>query len=444
MHWGTAFAGAHVAAAVSLAQDVNESLYGQRLSNTALKALLKNTGEDIVDNIQQDMGGTTPTGKTFKRLDVEAMAVGAFNPTATDLFFESDWGLDEWDDITGDTTPSFIGTAPANWHAWLYIEDMEVTSAPVSSSGVYLLTAPAQGLGTKNYSVKFAENSLVTEPNRSTPTTALPVTIVETDSRDPVDASVRVRMSEDFVVSGDSVGSSSLEVDWGVTPIALSKGGTGTIVIDYVDNRTVDVNYTNDGGTTQFDVNTGTVNNAAASNWTVNVNASNVIFNSQVQNLAKLHIQSGGVATIAYTDPVIPPGATEIPYKVLHLRELVIAGTDINPTGKLDITNNALIIDYVSGQNPEVQIRKWILAGRGTNDLSPTWTGNGITSSTAAGNPSGRAVGYADNGSLPLGAYTVWVGYTVDDTSVLVRYTVWGDTNLDGTVDDADVTVQSA
>jgi hypothetical protein len=76
--------------------------------------------------------------------------------------------------------------------------------------------------------------------------------------------------------------------------------------------------------------------------------------------------------------------------------------------------------------------------------LNPTWTGNGITSSTAANNPSGRAVGYADNGSLPLEPYIVWVGYTVDNSDVLVRYTVWGDTNLDGTVNDDDVTVLGA
>ena len=92
----------------------------------------------------------------------------------------------------------------------------------------------------------------------------------------------------------------------------------------------------------------------------------------------------------------------------------------------------------------EAQIRNWISAGRGGPGLSPTWNGNGITSSTAATRTSSRSVGYADNGSLPLMSYAVFMGQNVDGTSVLVRYTVWGDTNLDGIVDDDDVTVQSA
>ena len=53
-------------------------------------------------------------------------------------------------------------------------------------------------------------------------------------------------------------------------------------------------------------------------------------------------------------------------------------------------------------------------------------------------------MGYADNGSLPLGSNTAFMGQNVDGTTILVRYTVWGDLNLDGLADDNDVTVQGA
>ena len=53
-------------------------------------------------------------------------------------------------------------------------------------------------------------------------------------------------------------------------------------------------------------------------------------------------------------------------------------------------------------------------------------------------------MGYAENSTLPLGAYANFRGQTVDDTSVLITYTRTGDANLDGVVNDDDVTIVSA
>jgi hypothetical protein len=53
-------------------------------------------------------------------------------------------------------------------------------------------------------------------------------------------------------------------------------------------------------------------------------------------------------------------------------------------------------------------------------------------------------VGYAENSDLPLGPYTNFYGQSVDDTSILMAYTRTGDANLDGVVDDADVTIVNA
>jgi hypothetical protein len=58
--------------------------------------------------------------------------------------------------------------------------------------------------------------------------------------------------------------------------------------------------------------------------------------------------------------------------------------------------------------------------------------------------PESRAVGYAENAFLPLGAITTFRGVAVDDTAVLIAFTRNGDANLDGVVDDDDVTVVGA
>jgi lysozyme len=113
----------------------------------------------------------------------------------------------------------------------------------------------------------------------------------------------------------------------------------------------------------------------------------------------------------------------------------------------LDITDNALVVDY-TGASPVNSIRDSILSGRGGAGLGKPWNGAGITSSTAAQvhelAPNSYSLGYAENAHLPLGAYTTFRGQPVDVTSVLIAYTRTGDANLDGVVNDDDVTVVGA
>jgi hypothetical protein len=45
---------------------------------------------------------------------------------------------------------------------------------------------------------------------------------------------------------------------------------------------------------------------------------------------------------------------------------------------------------------------------------------------------------------VPLGAYTTFRGQPVDGTTLLLAYTVTGDANLDGVVNDDDVTIVGA
>jgi hypothetical protein len=72
----------------------------------------------------------------------------------------------------------------------------------------------------------------------------------------------------------------------------------------------------------------------------------------------------------------------------------------------------------------------------------------GITSSAAATanstEPESRSVGYVENSAMPLGPLTTFRGQTVDATSILMAFTRTGDANLDGIVNDDDVTIVGA
>jgi GH35 family endo-1,4-beta-xylanase len=113
----------------------------------------------------------------------------------------------------------------------------------------------------------------------------------------------------------------------------------------------------------------------------------------------------------------------------------------------IDIGSGALVVDY-SGDSPLAAIRESILSGRGGPGLGAGWNGSGITSGAAAQanqtEPESRSVGFAENAALPLGPYTTFRGQPVDDTALLIVYTRTGDANLDGIVNDNDVTIVGA
>jgi hypothetical protein len=127
---------------------------------------------------------------------------------------------------------------------------------------------------------------------------------------------------------------------------------------------------------------------------------------------------------------------------------LNIAGTPTAPTATLDLTDSALVLDYPAAGPTAAEVgdvRSRIIAGRGGSGINKTWNGQGITSSTAGAAPTNSmSVGYAVNGTLPLGAYTNFRGQDVDASSILVRFTRTADANLDGKVDNSDVAVVGA
>jgi ELWxxDGT repeat protein len=126
----------------------------------------------------------------------------------------------------------------------------------------------------------------------------------------------------------------------------------------------------------------------------------------------------------------------------------IVTRLAIDQNSIFDITDNAIVVDYV-GPSPLAMIRVRTLFGRGGTGVgNSTWTGAGIISSTAAAEnsmePEKWSVGYAENAALPLGAYTTFRGVAVDETAVLIAYTRTGDANLDGAVDNDDVTIVGA
>jgi hypothetical protein len=183
---------------------------------------------------------------------------------------------------------------------------------------------------------------------------------------------------------------------------------------------------------------TANLNANAGSNTARNltVNADSTTNFGAGQHLAALNVGAGATATLT------AGGA-----KNLVTGALSIAGGGGTPTGKLDLTNQAAIIDY-TGTSPAATVRAQILAGRGGAGLGKGWNGMGISSSAAAAavatDPESRSVGFAENAAMPLGALTTFRGQPVDDTSLLVAFTRTGDANLDGLVNDDDVTIVGA
>jgi hypothetical protein len=120
---------------------------------------------------------------------------------------------------------------------------------------------------------------------------------------------------------------------------------------------------------------------------------------------------------------------------VSNVSTLTIAGATDAWTGKLDLKNNALVIDYQNGgPSPLATTQNQIKSGY----ASGSWNGNGITSSTAQADAStahNTAIGYAEASDVYNSFPANFRGQTVDNSSVLVRYTAAGDGNLDGTVD---------
>ena len=161
------------------------------------------------------------------------------------------------------------------------------------------------------------------------------------------------------------------------------------------------------GGTWTFNADANGMNVTAANDGAITFNAR--------QHLGALTLQGNSTATLT-------PGGG----KVLRTGALALS-----PTSKLDLGDNDLIVDATA------ETRTAVLAAvvdriRAARNATPRWSGPGITSSTAVGNP---LVGLA--AVTPTGA-TQFAGEPVDANDVLVKHTYNGDANLDGLINSDD------
>jgi fibronectin-binding autotransporter adhesin len=100
-------------------------------------------------------------------------------------------------------------------------------------------------------------------------------------------------------------------------------------------------------------------------------------------------------------------------------------------TSQLNLTNNSLIIEAPDAATKLADITALaaqVLSGKNGG----LWTGPGITSSIAAGDPADVSIAIADNAAL---GYTNFGGQSVDADSILIVPALFGDADLNGHVD---------
>jgi hypothetical protein len=105
----------------------------------------------------------------------------------------------------------------------------------------------------------------------------------------------------------------------------------------------------------------------------------------------------------------------------------IVRATDVQTTGggRIDLTTNAMVVDYEPGNSPLATVKSALASGYDGG----TWAGPGIVTSAGGG-----ALGYAESMDLLGPDGGDFLGQAVDRDAVLVRYTLSGDANLNGAV----------
>ncbi|MBC8109112.1 MAG: hypothetical protein H7Z14_21175 [Anaerolineae bacterium] len=195
----------------------------------------------------------------------------------------------------------------------------------------------------------------------------------------------------------------TIAADIGV-PISIN-GGTGTDTITVTEaSAAAPVTLINSTG-----------------NDTVNVNIDDIgvaeVRFSSTMTLGALNIGNGGFANM------LANGS----------RVLVTNSISVNGSGKLDLNNNDMIVDY-TGASALPLVQQLIQVAR----TGGAWVGAGITSSSARNaSPANTTLGVieATDFKSVYGAAATFDGQTIDDSAVLVKYIYYGDVDFSGVVD---------
>jgi len=203
----------------------------------------------------------------------------------------------------------------------------------------------------------------------------------------------------------------------------ITKTGDGAVTLTGQQTHGAGAALVVSGGTVNLDSDAGA---GGIFNLTVSAASASAANFGATQHLAGLNLAGGARANLAAGHD-----------KVLVARALGIEEAAGSPTSRLDVADNAMIIDYDDpGASPLQAVTRWIAAGYDDKK----WDSSGIVSTSAAADALRLGLGYAQN-DLLFTRFSTFAGEDVDATSVLVKYTYLGDVNLDGKVDDNDVTL---
>jgi hypothetical protein len=367
-------------------------------------------------------GSSNTPGETDNGLDFSNVTI-EFLPSPTSG--EKIWGVDENGAVSvganwiGDAAPTSPGDSAAFARSLPANRTVQVD--------VPLSLVRLRFDGNTNFTLEGQQAITLAAPGDDS--AAILVENVQGDGRHAITSPLIV--ASDLLIGQDS--SQPLTIGGALDNSAgntIITSGTGAVIISGAQTHGAGASIVVEDGTLTLGTNAGT---NVARTLTLDVNSATNL--GSTQHLAALNVGAGATATIIAGGP-----------KNLVTDALSIAGGN-TPTGRLDLTNNAAIIDDAMASTAAT-VRAQILAGRGGSGLGAAWTGQGITSSAVAAanaaNPESRSVGFAVNATMPLGPLTTFRGQPVANTSILMAFTRTGDANLDGLVNDDDVTIVGA
>jgi hypothetical protein len=248
--------------------------------------------------------------------------------------------------------------------------------------------------------------------------------VTDTLSNVTFNSTLDVQSGDSLAITGNLVNNGTITINsnqGGGTTMSFSGGilsGTGTIALNNsTTNAVLAGSLTQSAGHTITGF--GTISAALTNNGIIDasVNGQTLSVSQPLAGTGTLVVGSG--ATLALTNG---SGGS------------VQGALSIAPTGKLDITNGHMFINYGSGSDPIATIAGYIKSGYNNG----TWTGPGIISSTAQSTTNGLkyGVGWAD------GADDIVTGLTSGE--IEIKYTLLGDANLDGIVNGSDFSILAA
>jgi hypothetical protein len=366
----------------------------------------------------------TPTGPTYLQ-GPQGGATSSFNAAAQmDLQFQ----------VLSSNGTTVLGTANANG-----VGGAESLSLSNLAAGTYYLKVlPA--VGATDSAQMYTLSTTISGP-------AAPTTTVALDGSNNLTITDSAGKNDSLTVTADSANSRYVITDpnntLGTSISGATGNGTNTANVPFASVTGSRVSVTTAGGNDTINI-TGTVKPVtvdagtgadaitvtegsasapvtiapATGNDSVNVNtdntgAANVVF-AAAQHLGALTIGAGGVAMLN-----APANSA-----------LVVQSLTINGSGKLDLRDNDLVIDY-STTSP---VGVWNPATSSYTGVTGLVAAHSLHSSLASGSVTG--LGIAETSQVG----TTFDNETFDTTALVMKYTYIGDVNLDGHINIDDYT----